>query len=108
MKDAVEEDRVHVRVEPQITRRTLHHEHRPALPDDAVFLGETSLVERKHGVREFAHHRAEATVRTHTNDAWSPEDEDLTPEQIDEELAAIAEVLGAARRGEPAAAGADA
>lgn len=38
-----------------------------------------------------------ATVRAHAHDAWSPEDEDLTEEQIDAELEAIAEVLGASR-----------
>lgn len=40
-----------------------------------------------------------ASVNTHAHEAWSPEDADLTDEQIDEELAAIAEVLGLARHG---------
>jgi hypothetical protein len=65
MKDAVKEDCVHVRVdalrdprrgEPQITRRPLHHQHRAALPDDAVILGQPAAVERKHRVRELPHH----------------------------------------------------
>ena len=39
----------------------------------------------------------QATVQTRTHDVSSPEDEDLTPEQIDAELEAIAEVLRLSR-----------
>lgn len=41
-----------------------------------------------------------ANVNTTMNEASAPEDEDLTPEQMDEELkAAIADILAAARCG---------
>lgn len=59
MEDAVEEDRVHMRVETQVARRPLHDEHRAALPHDAVLLAEPPPVEREHGVGELPHHHAE-------------------------------------------------
>jgi hypothetical protein len=75
--DAVEEDRVDVGVEAQVTRRPLDDEHSAALTFDAV-LGEPAAVEREYGVSELPTtaprsapsnprrlRHAKGTVRTH-------------------------------------------
>ena len=59
MKNPIEEDCVHVRAPPQVTRRPLHDEHRSALPLDAVLNGELAPLECKHRIGELPHDCAE-------------------------------------------------
>ena len=50
--DAVEKDRVHVRVQSQVRGRPLHDEHRSALSDHAVIISEPPAIKRQHRIGE--------------------------------------------------------